>query len=173
MTERLTPESIQGRKMIDAMHVDYSRSSSAWIGNVEGIPRLSMARGCDRGTQFIRWYVDTKPVRDLDCACAVINGDMTLEAAMQPDMKPAKKYSLDAQITEVRRELVQREKVYPRLIQSRKLKEGAAEYQTDTLKAVLATLEWLQANEADVRAFVGARVAARQQAAPPAEDAAA
>jgi hypothetical protein len=35
--------------------------------------------------------------------------------------------------------------------------------QTDTLKAVLATLEWLRANEVDVRAFVAERPEARKQ----------
>jgi hypothetical protein len=167
VSERLTPADIAGRKMTDAIHVDYSRASSAWMGNVEGVPRLSIAKGTDRGQTFVRWYVDSRPVRNLEAACAVINGEMTLEAATQPDLKPTKKYSLDAQITEIKRELAQRATVYPRMVQSRKLREGAAEYQTDTLKAALATLEWLQANEADVRAFVAARVAARQQAPPP------
>ncbi len=166
MTDRITPVDIKGRKMIDAVHIDYARGSSAWMGQVDGIPRLSVARGTERGQSFMRWYVDTHPVRDLDVACAVINGDMTLEAAMQPDLKPTKKYSLQAQITEVKRELAQREKVYPNLVRSQRLKEGQAEYQVDTLKGVLATLEWLQSNEADVRAFVAEKVAARDQAEP-------
>jgi hypothetical protein len=160
---RLSPADIQGRKIVGAIHVDYARASSAWMGQVEGVPRLDVARGFDRGKEFRRWYVDSKPVRSLEAALAVLNGDITLEAAMQQEKKPTKKYSLAAQITEVKRELGQREQVYPRLVKSNKLREGVAEYQTDTLKAVLATLEWLRANEADVRAFVTERSEARKQ----------
>lgn len=167
MTDRLGPDDVYGRKMLDAVHIDYTRGSSAWMGAVEGVPRLSVARGTENRKSFMRWYVDTMPVRDLEAACAVINGEMTLEAAMQPDLKPTKKYSLDAQITEVKRELAQREKVYPNLVRTQRLKEGQAEYQVDTLKAVLATLEWLQASEADVRAFVAAKVEARKAAEQP------
>lgn len=175
MTEptRLTPDHVYGRKMTNSVHIDYARGSSAWMGGVEGIPRLSVARGTERGRSFMRWYVDQKPVRDLDCACAVINGEMTLEKAMEPDRKPAKKYSLTAQITEVKRELEQRAKVYPNLVRTQKMREGQAEYQVDVMKGVLATLEWFQNNEADVRAFVEARREKSAPAAPPpAEDAA-
>lgn len=150
-TTPLTPADIEGRKMVDAAHIDYTRGSSAWMGGVEGVPRLSIARGVERSKSFVRWYVDTKPVRDLDTALAVINGQKTLETAMaemeNADKRPARKISLTGQIQEVDYELAQREKVYGRLVGSGGMRQSQADEHTERMKAVRATLVWLQENE--------------------------
>ncbi len=57
------------------------------------------------------------------------------------------KLSLAGQIEEVDRELVERRRVYPRLVATRKLRESQGQYQIQRLEAVRATLLWLQANE--------------------------
>ena len=59
--------------------------------------------------------------------------------------------SLNQQIDEVKRELALRSEVYPRRINSGKMKQSLADYQTVRMQAVLRTLEWLQRNEAKVR----------------------
>ena len=59
--------------------------------------------------------------------------------------------SLSQQIDEVKRELALRSEVYPRRINSGKMKQSLADYQTVRMQAVLRTLEWLQRNEAKVR----------------------
>lgn len=144
---RLTPADIRGRRMVDAIHVDYSRSESAWMGNVDGVPRLSVAKGHDRSGGFMRWYVDQKPVRDLEAALAVINGDISIEVAMQPQEKPKLRISLTSQIAEVDRELGQRKLVYPRLVAGRGMRQGIADLQMAHLQAVRDTLVWLKENE--------------------------
>lgn len=68
--------------------------------------------------------------------------------------------SLTGQILEVERELQQRAKVYPRLVAAQKMKQGVADLLVERMEAVLATLRWLEKNEADVRGFVEARKAA-------------
>lgn len=145
--DRLTPGDVLGRKMVNAMHVDYSRRESAWLGAVEGVPRLSVAKGHNRAGPFIRWYVDQKPVRDLDAAIAVINGDINLETAMQADEKPKMKISLTSQIAEIDRELSQRKQVYPRLVASHSMRQSIADLQITHLQAVRDTLLWLKENE--------------------------
>ena len=59
--------------------------------------------------------------------------------------------SLNQQIDEVKRELAKRADVYPRQVNSGKMKQSLADYQTVRMQAVLRTLEWLQRNEAKVR----------------------
>lgn len=71
------------------------------------------------------------------------------------------KLSLASQIACVRREIAQRRKVYPRLVATRKMRQVEADRHIDEMEAVLATLEWLQPNEADIRAFVETRREAR------------
>lgn len=66
------------------------------------------------------------------------------------------KVSIGSQIDEVKRELEERERVYSRLIASRKLRPSVAEYQMDRMRSVLATLEWIRDNETDIRAAVAA-----------------
>lgn len=52
----ITVSDIVGRKMIDAVHVDLARGSSMWMGRVEGIDRLSVAKGQNRtGGCSTRW----------------------------------------------------------------------------------------------------------------------
>lgn len=70
------------------------------------------------------------------------------------------KISLTSQIQEVERELSQRRSVYPRMVATRKLKQSLADYQMQRLEAVLATLKWLQANEAAVKAALKPRAEA-------------
>jgi hypothetical protein len=53
------------------------------------------------------------------------------------------KFSLQAQIAEVDRELAARKDVYARLVATRKLRESHANYQLDLMRAVRATLVWL------------------------------
>jgi hypothetical protein len=58
--------------------------------------------------------------------------------------KLAERVTLDAQITELKRELVYRHRVYPRLIEAGRLHYGVAERQKARLKAAIATLEGLK-----------------------------
>jgi hypothetical protein len=53
--------------------------------------------------------------------------------------------SLREQIDEVKRELTQREHVYARLVKTGKMRQSIADYQTMRMRAVLETLEELQA----------------------------
>ena len=66
------------------------------------------------------------------------------------------KISLSQQIDEVNRELAERKRVYSHLVATRKLRQSVADFQTARMQAVLATLEWLQENETDIRAAVAA-----------------
>lgn len=47
---------------------------------------------------------------------------------------------LTDQITEVRREITMRERIYPRWVETGRLTKAAAERQTDAMRAVMATL---------------------------------
>lgn len=64
------------------------------------------------------------------------------------------KLPLIGQISEVRREIEQRQRVYPRLVAQRKLKSGEADYRIANMEAVLGTLVWLAAHEETVREAV-------------------
>lgn len=66
------------------------------------------------------------------------------------------KISLSQQIDEVNRELAERKRAYSHLVASRKMRQSIADFQTERMLAVLATLEWLQENETDIRAAVAA-----------------
>jgi hypothetical protein len=55
--------------------------------------------------------------------------------------------NLKQQIDEVQRELALRKNVYPRFVASGKMTQEHADTHGERLRAVLATLEWLQANE--------------------------
>lgn len=63
-----------------------------------------------------------------------------------------RRFSLAQQIEEVERELDQRRKVYPNLIRRKMMTNAIAEYHVDRMKAVLVTLQWLQAHQREVRA---------------------
>ncbi|HLH92046.1 MAG TPA: hypothetical protein VKX28_26740 [Xanthobacteraceae bacterium] len=147
----LTREDIFGRKMVNAVHIDFSRRESAWMGGVEGVPRLGVARGHDKAGAFMRWYVDEKPVRDLDAALAVLNGTMSLEEALppppeEPKPEPKPRISIDQQIEEVEYELQQRASVYPRLVRKGSLGKGVADYHVRRMEAALETLRWCRDN---------------------------
>ena len=72
------------------------------------------------------------------------------------------KFSIGAQIEEVERELGERKRVYANLVASRKMRQSIADFQMARMEAVLATLQWLQANELDIRAGVEAAKAKRR-----------
>lgn len=61
---------------------------------------------------------------------------------------------LSQQIAEVRSEIEKRGSVYGRLIQKGQMRRGEADYKIEAMNSVLATLQWLQANEATVRKAV-------------------
>jgi hypothetical protein len=60
--------------------------------------------------------------------------------------------SLAQQIEECEREIALRNGVYPRMVSSGKMRQSIADYHMARMKAVLATLEWLQKNEAAIKA---------------------
>jgi hypothetical protein len=62
--------------------------------------------------------------------------------------------SLNQQIDEVERELKMRRDVYPRQVNSGKLRQSMADYQMERMAAVLNTLQWLQRNEQKVRIII-------------------
>lgn len=70
------------------------------------------------------------------------------------------KISLTSQIQEVEREIAQRRDVYPRMVAARQIKQSLADYQMHRIEAVLATLKWLQANEAAIKAALKPKVEA-------------
>lgn len=157
----LTRADLRGKSRV--MHAD-SSTAAMWIYTFEGFPRLGIhdtyVRKTRASTRTVT--VDDKPVRDLDAALAVLNGEMTLEEAAMSDA-PApvaqaapKKFSLASQIAEVKRELGQRAEVYPRLVSSRGMREAEASMKIALMEAVKRTLEWLQANEARIKAPPGA-----------------
>lgn len=151
-----------GRKLVGAVHIDYSRSSSAWMGTVEGYPRLGLAHGTENRKPFQRWYIDSKPVRDLDAALAVLNGEKTLEAAVAEheakENPPPKKYSIDAQIAEVEREIAMRKKVYGRMGFPNDYfkRQSEADMALEIMTNALETLKWARDNRIDVIAWVEA-----------------
>lgn len=55
--------------------------------------------------------------------------------------------SLDEQIASVRREISMRERVYPRWVESKRLAQQKADAETNAMRAVLATLEGLRAQQ--------------------------
>ena len=71
------------------------------------------------------------------------------------------KVSLTSQVAAVQREIHQRGSVYPRLVAKGQMRQSEADLHISHMQAVLDTLEWLRANETDVRAFVAAKREAR------------
>ncbi|MBN8987446.1 MAG: hypothetical protein J0H42_04320 [Rhizobiales bacterium] len=65
------------------------------------------------------------------------------------------KFSLQAQIEEIDRELEQRARVYPRLTAKGELRKSVGDYQIQRLEAVRATLVWLQQNETRIKETLG------------------
>ena len=67
------------------------------------------------------------------------------------------KFNLRQQIEEIDRELRKRAEVYPRWVHAGKIKQSQADYHIARLEAVRHTLEWLQENETEIRAYVEQR----------------
>lgn len=150
---RLTPDDLRGRRLLNPMHVDFARAHSAWIYRVEGEPRLTVQYDVDRqGRKTRTLLVDNQPVPDLEAACAVLNGDKTVEQVMS-DAAAAKrrKISLHAQIEEIDYELGQRRNVYARIASSDPKRRSELDYHVLRLEAVRDTLLWLQQHEALIR----------------------
>lgn len=61
-------------------------------------------------------------------------------------------FSLGQQIEEVRREIAMRERVYPHQVAKHSIRQSEADYFMGRIRAVLATLIWLQTNEASIKA---------------------
>lgn len=57
---------------------------------------------------------------------------------------------LDLQIASVRREIGMRERVYPRQVAAKKMKQDTADYELRTMKAVLETLLKLRGEDLPV-----------------------
>jgi len=68
--------------------------------------------------------------------------------------KQDQQFSIVAQIAEVDREIVMREKVYPSWIARGKMQQSEADYYMGRMRAVLRTLKWLQINEAKIKAKI-------------------
>lgn len=62
---------------------------------------------------------------------------------------------LETQIAEVQRELALRRSVYPSMVARERLTQAEADTHRGNMEAVLATLEWLQRNEAAIKARTG------------------
>jgi hypothetical protein len=155
----LTPADIFGRKMTNAIHIDVSRSESAWFGGVEGVPRLTVWDHRGRKGRTLKWAVDGKTVRNLEAALAVLNGEKTLEEAVSeaaeqeiPEhaQRPGK-VSIEAQIAEIDYELQQRKSVYARIAASNPSKGRENELHVQRMQAVRATLVWLRDQEATIK----------------------
>ncbi|MEM1370594.1 MAG: hypothetical protein AAGG72_00040 [Pseudomonadota bacterium] len=59
---------------------------------------------------------------------------------------------LSQQIACVKREIAFRNRVYPGQVSRGKMRKSEADHEVETMTAVLRTLEWLQLNEADIKA---------------------
>lgn len=67
------------------------------------------------------------------------------------------KISIAGQIAEVTRELALRRNVYAERVRAGKMRQAEADLCMERMQAVLATLMFCQANEADIRAFIAAK----------------
>lgn len=64
------------------------------------------------------------------------------------------KVPLQDQINCVKREITMREKCYPKWVENAPNKKGQYDRELSQMKAVLATLEWLQTNESTIKEAV-------------------
>ncbi len=71
----------------------------------------------------------------------------------------AGKISIIGQIAEIDREIAMREKVYPREVQSGRMKKEQAEMLMERIFAIRSTLVFCKENEADIRAYIAAKKA--------------
>lgn len=150
----LTRADIYARKMVNAMHIDYSRRESAWLGEVEGLPRLTVNQ--HRGEKcFNTWYVDKTPMPSLDVALDVLNGVKTLEEAAAQEIpehahRPGK-VSIEAQVETVDTALAMVAADLGKIGQSNPRKRNELELVGTRMQAVRATLVWLRDNEASIK----------------------
>lgn len=168
----LTREDIIGKPTTGATHIDVARGESAWFYGVEATPRLTVHDWSKRGVGCKRTFmVDGTAVRDLDVALAVINGTMTLEEALpQPEPPPnPQKFSIDAQIEEVRYEIAQRKTVYERISSREPKRRSELEHHLKRMEAVLRTLEWVRDNRAEL---IGKPLGEKQERCPDSSSAA-
>lgn len=160
----ITRDTIKGAKIAMSMHLRM-QGGGGWMQTFTDYPRLSVFQR--NGT--VTWSVDGKACRDIDAALAVLNGEKTLEDAVQqppPAAKPKRAISLTSQIAEIDRELKQRSEVYPRIARSHPSQASTLDLQVEHLKAVRGTLEWLKENEEFVRYAVANRDAIKARMAP-------
>ncbi len=68
-----------------------------------------------------------------------------------------KRINIKQQIACVKREIKQREKVYPGLVYAGKLRQVEADWQIMAMKAVLQTLEWIELHRVDIKVFIESR----------------
>jgi hypothetical protein len=66
------------------------------------------------------------------------------------------KISIIGQIGEVEREIAMRERVYPQLVAASKMKSPEADMLMERMRAVLATLRFVQTYEKDFREYYAA-----------------
>lgn len=64
------------------------------------------------------------------------------------------KVSLHLQVKEAKRELALRQYAYPEMVGRGKMRQSESDYRIDNQRAIIATLEWLQENEAVVRTAI-------------------
>ena len=69
--------------------------------------------------------------------------------------------ALDRQIACAKRELAMRRATYPRLIAAKRMSPTSADVEIEGMEAIIATLEWLERNENDIRGYVAERKALR------------
>jgi hypothetical protein len=76
------------------------------------------------------------------------------------------KFSIDAQIAEVEREIKMREKVYPRQIGAGKAfrSKAEADMHLDIMKAALESLQWLKENRPAIVEWVSNKPAKKPEA---------
>lgn len=73
----------------------------------------------------------------------------------------AGKISIIGQISEIEREIAMREKLYPREVQSGRMKQEFAEMAMARIYAIRATLDFCRENERDIREFIAAKKSAK------------
>jgi hypothetical protein len=71
------------------------------------------------------------------------------------------KVSIISQILEADRELQMRRQVYARRVASRDMRQSEADLLIGRMEAIRQTLVFCQHNEADIRAFIAAKIASK------------
>ena len=74
----------------------------------------------------------------------------------------AGKISIIGQISEIDREIKQREQLYPKLVREGRMRQVEAEMLMERIHAIRATLVFCKDNEADIRAYMAAKKAGGQ-----------